>query len=37
VAYSMIGKSGSSKTKVLLSTNMGDIVIQLRDDMPITT
>jgi len=37
VVYSMIGKSGSSKTKVLLSTNMGDIVIQLRDDMPITT
>ena len=29
--------SGSSKNKVLLSTSMGDIVIQLKDDMPITT
>ena len=39
-AYIVINSSvssGSSKNKVLLSTSMGDIVIQLRDDMPITT
>jgi len=33
----IINTSGPSKNKVLLSTTMGDIVIQLRDDMPITT
>src|SRR4030042_2027667 len=37
VAYIAMGTGGSSKNKVLLSTSMGDIVIQLRDDMPITT
>jgi len=34
---SMIGKNGSSTVRVLLKTNMGDIVIELYDDMPITT
>jgi peptidylprolyl isomerase len=33
----IVSTSGLSKNKVLLSTNMGDIVIQLRDDMPKTT
>jgi peptidylprolyl isomerase len=33
----IISTGSSSKNKVLLSTSMGDIVIQLRDDMPITT
>ena len=30
-------QGGPSLSKVLLSTNMGDITIQLYDDMPITT
>jgi len=30
-------EDGNAATKVLLSTSMGDIVIQLYDDMPITT
>lgn len=33
----VIGASGPSKKRVLLSTSMGDMVIQLRDDMPTTT
>jgi peptidylprolyl isomerase len=43
VAYSMLGNNGSSEetvpssNKVLLETSMGNITIQLRDDMPITT
>lgn len=43
VAYSMLGNNGSSgetvpsSSKVLLETSMGNITIQLRDDMPITT
>jgi peptidylprolyl isomerase len=43
VAYNMLGNdNGSSENvssggKVLLETSMGDITIQLRDDMPITT
>ena len=42
VVYSMFANSPSnedvpSSNSVLLSTNMGDIVIELRDDMPITT
>jgi peptidylprolyl isomerase len=43
VAYNMLGSdNGSSENvgggdKVLLETSMGDITIQLRDDMPITT
>jgi cyclophilin family peptidyl-prolyl cis-trans isomerase len=39
VAYVIIssGSSGSGKNKVLLTTTMGDMVIQLRGDMPITT
>lgn len=42
VAYNMLGNDGSSESvagsdKVLLETSMGDIIIQLRDDMPITT
>jgi cyclophilin family peptidyl-prolyl cis-trans isomerase len=45
VAYIMINSSGSqgpsnsisSKNKVLFTTSMGNITIQLRDDMPITT
>jgi peptidylprolyl isomerase len=42
VAYSMLGDDGSGETvpnsnKVLLETSMGNITIQLRDDMPITT
>ena len=31
------GQGDSGATKVLLRTSMGDIVIELRDDMPITT
>ena len=34
---SMVAKNGSSTVRVLLRTNMGDIVIELYDDMPITT
>ena len=48
VAYNMLGDNASSENgstqnitstqmKVLLETSMGDITIQLRDDMPITT
>jgi len=42
VAYSMLGNNASnenvpSSNKVLLTTSMGDILIELRDDMPITT
>ena len=48
VAYNMLGTNGpnenapngnniSSQMKVLLETSMGNITIQLRDDMPITT
>ena len=48
VGYSMLGNNNpnengpsgdntSSKMKVLFETSMGDITIQLRDDMPITT
>ena len=33
----MVGKNGSSAVRVSLRTNMGDIVIELYDDMPITT
>jgi len=36
VLFSMIGKNGSSTGKVLLRTNMGNIVIELYGDMPIT-
>jgi len=36
VLFSMVGKNGSSTGRVLLKTNMGDIVIELYDDMPIT-
>ncbi|MCK4476995.1 peptidylprolyl isomerase [Candidatus Bathyarchaeota archaeon] len=32
----MVGKNGSSTDRVLLRTNMDDIVIELYDDMPIT-
>jgi peptidylprolyl isomerase len=43
VAYNMLGNDGSSASvpsggeMVLLETSMGNITIQLRDDMPITT
>ena len=42
VAYVMLGTDGSDESvpsggKVLLETSMGNITIQLRDDMPITT
>jgi len=42
VAYIMLGNNASnenvpSSNKVLLTTSMGDILIELRDDMPITT
>ncbi len=43
VAYTMLSNNGSSSenvptsNKVLLETSMGNITIQLRDDMPITT
>jgi len=33
----MLGKNDSSVARVLLRTNMGDITIELYDDMPITT
>ncbi len=42
VAYNMIGSNGSSNeplpssNKVLFETSMGNILIELRDDMPIT-
>ena len=36
VLFSMVSKNGSSTDRVLLRTNMGDIVIELYDDMPIT-
>jgi len=34
--YSMADTNSGNGTKVLLKTNMGDITIQLADDMPIT-
>jgi len=37
VAYSMTNQSAPSPNKVLLKTSMGDITIQLYDDMPTTT
>lgn len=41
VAYTMLGGNASNENagsdKVLLETSMGDILIELRDDMPITT
>lgn len=43
VAYTMLGNNASSdetvpsSNKVLFETSMGNITIQLRDDMPITT
>jgi peptidylprolyl isomerase len=43
VGYTMLGNNSSSSeivptnNKVLLETSMGNITIQLRDDMPITT
>ena len=43
VAYTMLGTNGDSEdplpnsNKVLFETSMGDILIELRDDMPITT
>jgi len=42
VGYNMLGNDSSnenvpSSNKVLLTTSMGDILIELRDDMPITT
>jgi len=42
VGYNMLSNDGSnenmpSNDKVLLETSMGDILIELRDDMPITT
>ncbi|MCJ7617509.1 MAG: peptidylprolyl isomerase, partial [Desulfobacterales bacterium] len=42
VGYIMLGNSSSgdnlpSTNKVMLETSMGNIVIELRDDMPITT
>jgi len=43
VTYTMLSNNGSSSenvptsNKVLLETSMGNIIIQLRDDMPITT
>ena len=36
VMFSMVGKNGSSTDRVLIRTNMGDIMIELYDDMPIT-
>jgi peptidylprolyl isomerase len=35
--YYMFGQAGSSQVKIALRTTIGDIVIELRDDMPITT
>jgi peptidylprolyl isomerase len=37
IAYSMVPKPESFRTKVLLVTSMGNITIGLYDDMPITT
>jgi peptidylprolyl isomerase len=37
VIYSMTRQGAPGSSKVLLSTNMGDITIQLYDDMPVTT
>jgi len=41
VAYTMLGGNASNENagsdKVLLETSMGDILIELKDDMPITT
>ena len=41
VAYTMLDGNASNENagsdKVLLETSMGDILIELRDDMPITT
>jgi len=42
VGYIMLGNNSSNETlpstnKVLLETSMGNILIELRDDMPITT
>lgn len=37
VLFSMLGKNDSSVARVLLRTNMGDITIELYDDMPIST
>ena len=42
VGYSMLGNNSSnenlpSTNKVMLTTNLGNILIELRDDMPITT
>ncbi len=37
IAYGLINKSSSGRAKVLLVTTMGDITIELYDDMPITT
>ncbi|TET27246.1 MAG: peptidylprolyl isomerase [Candidatus Bathyarchaeum sp.] len=35
--HTAVEENGPSVTRVLLSTNMGDITIELYDDMPITT
>lgn len=35
--YTAVEEDGPSANKVLLETNMGDITIELYDDMPITT
>jgi peptidylprolyl isomerase len=37
IGYSMFGQKNSSASKVLLATSMGNITIELYDDMPITT
>ena len=37
VGYNMLSNNTSSQMKVLFETSKGDITIQLRDDMPITT
>lgn len=37
VVASVLSRNDSGPMKVRLVTNMGDIVIELRDDMPITT
>ena len=37
IGYSMFGQKSSSASKVLLVTSMGNITIDLYDDMPITT
>jgi peptidylprolyl isomerase len=37
ITYSMLNKRESSLERVLLVTNMGNITIELYDDMPITT